>query len=53
LYTNSSISEKSPLWKVFSSHIHVGYIIGYNDILEIPQGPHDPSIRKSVVWRPS
>jgi len=25
IYTNLSVSEKSPLWKVFSSHIPVHY----------------------------
>jgi len=32
VYTNLSISEKSPLWKVFLSHILVHYRIGYNNI---------------------
>jgi len=27
LYTHYSISEKSPLWKVFTSHISVHYRI--------------------------
>ena len=39
IYTNLTISEKSPLWKVFSSHNFL-YIIGYN-ILQTLHDPHD------------
>jgi len=37
LYTNISISEKSPLWKVFSSHIPVLYGIYF---METPRPIH-------------
>jgi len=41
MYTNLSISEKSPLWKVF--FLILQYIIGYNNIwCRSPQLHHDP-----------
>jgi len=43
LYTNQSISEKSPSWKLFSSHFPVNYRI-YNNI---SRRPHNFPISKS------
>jgi len=40
IYTNLTISEKSPLWKVFSPRISVHYRIWY--FLETPRFPRHP-----------
>src|SRR6218665_503825 len=46
IYTNHSISEDSPLWKVFSSHIPTHYRIHCTNI---SWRPHDPQTPKSGV----
>src|SRR6218665_432740 len=53
IYTNLSISNKSPLWKVFSSHISVHALYDVTVFHVDPATPHDSPSQNLGVAAPT